>query len=86
MIASQATISGAFSMTRRPPCWPLPARAHPAYVGKRIRSGVCAGGQLAELFAGVVVLVLAFKSSTNLAAAYGIAVSSPRPSAVRKIP
>ena len=48
VIASQATISGAFSMAQQAVLLGLlPARAHPAHLGQRVRPDLRAGGQLA---------------------------------------
>ena len=75
VIASQAVISGAFSMT-----------AHAMHMGylprmRVVQTSVSAIGQVYLptvnwlLMAGVLLLVLAFRSSGALSAAYGIAVS-----------
>jgi KUP system potassium uptake protein len=75
VIASQAVISGAFSMTRQ--------AIHLRYLPRMEieHTSVHEIGQIYLpqinwlLLAGVVGLVLMFRSSTNLAAAYGIAVT-----------
>jgi KUP system potassium uptake protein len=75
VIASQATISGAFSMAQQA-----------ALLGfiPRVRIQHTSVSEFGQIYVpainwmqltGVVVLVMAFKSSTNLAAAYGIAVT-----------
>jgi KUP system potassium uptake protein len=75
VIASQATISGAFSMAKQAALLGLSPRV------KILHTSASEFGQIYVpavnwlLLAGVVALVLAFKSSTNLAAAYGIAVT-----------
>ncbi|CAN5705734.1 potassium transporter Kup [soil metagenome] len=75
VIASQATISGAFSMAQQAALLGLSPRV------KILHTSASEFGQIYVpainwlQLAGVVVLVLAFKSSTNLAAAYGIAVT-----------
>jgi KUP system potassium uptake protein len=75
VIASQATISGAFSMAQQAALLGLSPRV------KILHTSASEYGQIYVpainwlQLAGVVALVLAFKSSTNLAAAYGIAVT-----------
>jgi KUP system potassium uptake protein len=75
VIASQATISGAFSMAQQAALLGLSPRV------KILHTSASEFGQIYVpavnwlQLAGVVTLVLAFKSSTNLAAAYGIAVT-----------
>lgn len=75
VIASQALISGAFSLTSQAislglfPYLPT-THTHPEHEGQIYVPFVNWA-----LYIGAVVLVLAFKSSTNLAAAYGLAVS-----------
>ncbi len=75
VIASQATISGAFSMAQQAALLGL---------SPRVRIQHTSASEFGQIYvpainwlqlAGVVVLVVAFKSSTNLAAAYGIAVT-----------
>ena len=75
VIASQAVISGAFSVTRQAvQLGFLPRLTDPAHVDARDRPGLRAGRQLG-LFVAVVALVVGFGSSTELASAYGIAVT-----------
>jgi len=75
VIASQATISGAFSMAQQAALLGL---------SPRVRIQHTSASEFGQIYVpainwlqlvGVVMLVLAFKSSTNLAAAYGIAVT-----------
>jgi KUP system potassium uptake protein len=75
VIASQATISGAFSMARQ---------ASLLGVAPRMQVHHTSESQLGQIYVpainwmqlgGVVLLIAEFKSSTNLAAAYGIAVT-----------
>ena len=75
VIASQATISGAFSMAQQAALLGLTPR---------VRIQHTSATQFGQIYVpainwlqliGVVILVIAFKSSTNLAAAYGIAVT-----------
>jgi KUP system potassium uptake protein len=75
VIASQAVISGAFSVTRQAiqlGYWP---RMEVMHTSEREIGQVYVPLVNWTLFAGVVALVLGFQSSTNLAAAYGIAVT-----------
>jgi KUP system potassium uptake protein len=75
VIASQAMLSGAFSLTRQ--------AIHLGYLPRMMIRHTSAAqiGQIYipalnwVLFAGAISLVLSFESSSNLAAAYGIAVS-----------
>jgi KUP system potassium uptake protein len=75
VIASQATISGAFSMAQQAALLGLSPRV------KILHTSASEFGQIYVpainwmQLAGVVALVLSFKSATNLAAAYGIAVT-----------
>jgi KUP system potassium uptake protein len=75
VIASQAVISGAFSMTRQAvrlgylPHLRIRQTSHTQY-GQIYVPGVNAG-----LFVAVLVVVLAFRSSARLATAYGVAVT-----------
>jgi len=75
VIASQATISGAFSMAQQAALLGL---------SPRVRVLHTSASQFGQIYVpainwlqlvGVVALVLAFKSSANLASAYGIAVT-----------
>ncbi|PWC53179.1 potassium transporter Kup [Azospirillum sp. TSO22-1] len=75
VIASQAVISGAFSMTRQ--------AIHLRYL-PRMEIRHTSAHEIGQIYlpavnwlllAGVVILVLGFKTSSNLAAAYGIAVT-----------
>jgi KUP system potassium uptake protein len=75
VIASQATISGAFSMAQQ---------ASLLGLSPRVRIQHTSASEFGQIYVpavnwiqllGVVALVVGFKSSTNLAAAYGIAVT-----------
>jgi KUP system potassium uptake protein len=75
VIASQATISGGFSMAQQ---------ASLLDVSPRVRILHTSASEFGQIYvpainwlqlAGVVAVVLAFKSSSNIAAAYGIAVT-----------
>ncbi|MGN6088295.1 MAG: potassium transporter Kup [Actinomycetales bacterium] len=75
VIASQAVISGAFSVTRQAAQLRLlpPLRVH--QTSEETAGQVYLPGVNAALYVGVLLLVLAFESSTRLATAYGIAVT-----------
>jgi len=75
VIASQATISGAFSMALQASLLGLSPRVLVRHTSASEFGQVYLPVVNWLQLAGVVVLVLAFKSSTNLAAAYGIAVT-----------
>jgi KUP system potassium uptake protein len=75
VIASQATISGAFSMAQQAALLGL---------SPRVRIQHTSASEFGQIYVpainwiqmfGVAILVLSFKSSSNLAAAYGIAVT-----------
>ena len=74
VIASQAVISGAYSLSRQAVQLNLLPRLPSNTPRKTIGTGLSAPG---DFFLGLVVilLVLGFERSTNLAAAYGIAVT-----------
>jgi KUP system potassium uptake protein len=75
VIASQATISGAFSMAQQAALLGLSPRVRITHTSASEHGQIYVPAvNWLQLF-GVVALVLAFKSSTNLAAAYGIAVT-----------
>jgi KUP system potassium uptake protein len=75
VIASQAVITGAFSVTRQAIQLQLLPRI------RTIHTSACEEGQIYipfinwTLFIAVVLLVIGFGSSSNLAAAYGVAVT-----------
>lgn len=76
VIASQALISGIFSLTRQAiqlGFWPRLGIVH---TSSREIGQIYVPFMNWALFAGVVWLVLTFKSSSNLAAAYGVAVTA----------
>ena len=75
VIASQAVISGAFSLTRQAVqlgYWP---RMQIEHTSSREMGQIYVDGVNKSLLIVTVVLVLGFGSSSNLAAAYGVAVS-----------
>ena len=76
IIASQSIISGAFSMTRQAIQLGLvPAAAHRADVGRRLRPDLCRVRELGSDGRLRSSSPSGFRSSDNLAAAFGIAVS-----------
>jgi KUP system potassium uptake protein len=75
VIASQAVISGAFSVTRQAMQLGFVPRFEVQFTSAKEQGQIYLPGINWGLFAAVVVLVLGFKSTNNLAAAYGIAVT-----------
>jgi KUP system potassium uptake protein len=75
IIASQALISGAFSMTRQAIQMRLVPRMMIRSTSGRHQGQIYIGGVNWALMVGSIVVVLGFKTSSHLAAAYGIAVS-----------
>jgi KUP system potassium uptake protein len=75
VIASQATISGAFSMAQQATLLGLIPRIRIQHTSASEHGQIYVPAINWMQLTGVVLLVLAFKSSTNLAAAYGIAVT-----------
>jgi KUP system potassium uptake protein len=75
VIASQAMISGAFSMTQQAVQLGYSPRFEVQHTSAAHRGQIYLPRINMFLFIGVVILVLAFKSSSNLAAAYGVAVT-----------
>ncbi|WP_448207747.1 potassium transporter Kup [Azospirillum sp. sgz302134] len=75
VIASQAVISGAFSMTRQAMQLRYLPRMEVRYTSAREMGQIYMPAINGFLLAGVVLLVVTFQSSSNLAAAYGIAVT-----------
>ena len=75
VIASQAVISGAFSVSRQAMQLGFLPRFEVQYTSEKQQGQVYLPGVNWGLFVAVVILVLGFKSTNNLAAAYGIAVT-----------
>jgi KUP system potassium uptake protein len=75
VIASQAVISGAFSVSRQAVQLGLLPPLRITQTSEREAGQVYLPAVNWSLFAGVIVLVLAFRSSERLATAYGIAVT-----------
>jgi KUP system potassium uptake protein len=75
IIASQAVISGAFSITRQAVQLGYLPRLRVLHTSEEEIGQVYVPKVNAGLFAAIVVLILGFQSSDNLAAAYGIAIT-----------
>ena len=75
VIASQATISGAFSMTQQASLLSLGPRVKILHTSESEAGQIYVPAINWLQLAGVVLLVVEFRSSSNLAAAYGIAVT-----------
>ena len=75
VIASQAVISGAFSVTRQAMQLGFVPRFEVKFTSEREQGQIYLPGVNWGLFMAVVVLVVGFKSTNNLAGAYGIAVT-----------
>ncbi len=75
VIASQAVISGAFSVTRQAMQLGFVPRFDVKYTSEKEQGQIYLPGVNWGLFFAVVTLVLGFQSTNNLAGAYGIAVT-----------
>lgn len=75
IIASQAVISGAFSLTRQAIQLGFSPRLHIVHTSSMEIGQVYLPAVNIALFLGTAMLILGFKSSGNLAGAYGVAVS-----------
>jgi KUP system potassium uptake protein len=75
VIASQAVISGAFSVTRQAMQLGYAPRMYIQHTSEREIGQIYLPFINWSLLVGIVALVLGFQSSSNLAAAYGIAVT-----------
>ena len=75
VIASQAVISGAFSVSRQAMQLGFLPRFEVRHTSDKQQGQVYLPGVNWGLFCAVTVLVLGFRSSSNIAAAYGIAVT-----------
>lgn len=76
VIASQALISGAFSLTFQAVLLGYLPRLKTIHTSERERGQIYIPQLNWALFAATIALVLSFKTSSNLAAAYGIAVTT----------
>ena len=75
VIASQAVISGAFSITRQAMQLGFVPRFEVQYTSEKEQGQIYLPGVNWGLFFAVVILVIGFQSTNNLAGAYGIAVT-----------
>ncbi len=75
VIASQAVISGAFSVTRQAMQLGFAPRMEVQHTSEKEQGQIYLPAVNWGLMVAVMILVLGFKSSNNLAAAYGIAVT-----------
>ena len=75
VIASQAVISGAFSVSREAMRLGFLPHLRIRQTSRRAYGQIYAPGVNWSLFAAVLLVVFAFRSSTNLGAAYGVAVT-----------
>ena len=75
IIASQAVITGAFSVTRQAVQLGLLPRLHVVHTSHKAQGQIYLPLVNWTLLAAVVLLILTFGTSTNLASAYGIAVT-----------
>ena len=75
IIASQAVITGAFSVTRQAVQLGLLPRLHVVHTSHKAQGQIYLPLVNWALLASVVLLIFMFGSSTNLASAYGIAVT-----------
>ncbi|MEY4504531.1 MAG: hypothetical protein RL154_827 [Pseudomonadota bacterium] len=73
VIASQAMISGVFSVLYQAMTTRMFPHFHVEYTSHELRSQIYVGSVNWFLFFGVVVMLLFFQESSNLAAAYGLA-------------
>ena len=75
IIASQAVISGAFSLTRQAMQLGYAPRMHTIFTSEREMGQIYVPGINWMLLGAVIALVVGFRSSSALASAYGIAVT-----------
>ncbi len=75
VIASQAVITGAFSVARQAIQLGLLPRSEVKHTSEALAGQIFMPSINRMLFIGVIILVLSFKTSSALAAAYGIAVT-----------
>ena len=76
VIASQAVISGAYSLTMQAVQLGFSPRIRIDHTSTREYGQIYIGGINWMLMVGCILLVLAFRTSSNLAAAYGVAVTT----------
>lgn len=75
VIASQSVISGSFSMTRQAMRFGIMPRLTVKHTSERHIGQIYVGAVNWMLMAGVLTLVLVFRTSSRLSAAYGLAVT-----------
>lgn len=76
VIASQAVITGAYSMTRQAVQLGLLPRLEIRHTSESMAGQIYLPRINVMLFVGVLLVVMLFRSSSNLAAAYGVSVSA----------
>ena len=76
VIASQAVITGAFSIAQQSMSLGLFPRMNITHTSETEQGQIYVGQINWMLMVGVIILVLVFKTSSNLASAYGIAVNT----------
>ncbi|MEX1129371.1 MAG: potassium transporter Kup [Vicinamibacterales bacterium] len=76
VIASQAVISGAYSLTMQAVQLGFSPRIKIEHTSTREYGQIYIGGINWALMVGCILIVLGFRTSSNLAAAYGVAVTS----------
>jgi KUP system potassium uptake protein len=76
VIASQAVITGAYSMTRQAVQLKLLPRFDIRHTSETVAGQIYLPRINVLLFIGVVLVVMLFRSSSNLASAYGVSVSA----------
>ncbi len=76
VIASQAVISGVFSLTRQAVLLGYAPRVNIIHTSSREIGQIYIPGANWGLMLATILLVLAFKTSSNLAAAYGVAITT----------
>jgi KUP system potassium uptake protein len=76
VIASQALISGAFSLTQQAIHLGLSPRVHIIHTSAEVKGQIYIPGVNYALMIACLILVLSFKESSRLAGAYGLAVTA----------
>ena len=76
VIASQAVITGAFSITRQAIALGLLPRLEIRHTSESVAGQIYLPRVNTLLFVGVIVVVILFRTSSNLAAAYGVSVTA----------
>ncbi len=76
VIASQAVISGAFTLVEQAIALGLSPRMEVRHTSRRVQGQVYVPGVAAALALGCILLAITFRSSDRLSAAFGLAVSA----------